>query len=279
MRPRSERIQMVTDFEFSLSKTQQCLLLSIHRSGLYYKPVPETEENLEIMRKLDELYFRLPFYGEPKLTQWLRKEGYTINSKRVRRLMWLIDWRTIYREPKTTISDPTSYKYPYLLRGLKIVRNNQVWAIDITYIPMERGFMYLVAIIDIHSRFVVNWSISNSMTAEWCVEVLLEAIKIHGKPEIFNSDQGSQFTSLIFTKALLDNGILPSMDGKGRAIDNIFIERLWRTVKYENIYLKSYEDGVSLYNGLVEYFEFYNFERQHQSLKYNTPSEVYKLVA
>jgi len=144
---------------------------------------------------------------------------------------------------------------------------------------MERGFMYLVAIIDIHSRFVVKWSISNSMTAEWCVEVLLEAIKIHGKPEIFNSDQGSQFTSLIFTKALLDNGILPSMDGKGRAIDNIFIERLWRTVKYENIYLKSYEDGVSLYNGLVEYFEFYNFERQHQSLKYNTPSEVYKLVA
>jgi len=270
---------MVTDSVSILSKTQQCFLLSIHRSDLYYKPVPETAENLEIMRKLDELYFKLPFYGEPKLTQWLRKEGYKINSKRTRRLMKLIDWRTIYREPKTTISDPTSYKYPYLLKGLKIVRNNQVWAIDITYIPMEKGFMYLVAIIDIHSRFVVNWSISNSMTAEWCTEVLLEAIRIHGKPEIFNSDQGSQFTSLIFTKTLLDNGILPSMDGRGRAIDNIFIERLWRTVKYENIYLKSYEDGVSLYNGLVEYFEFYNFERQHQSLKYNTPSEVYKLVA
>lgn len=279
MRTRLERIEMVLEPDSDLSKVQQCTLLGIHRSGLYYTPVPEKAENLEIMRKLDELYFRLPFYGEPRLTEWLKKDGYKISSKRVRRLMKLIDWRTIYREPKTTISDKTSYKYPYLLRGLKIERNNQVWAIDITYIPMEKGFMYLVAIIDLHSRFVVNWSISNSMTAEWCTEVLLEAIKNHGKPEILNSDQGVQFTSLIFTKTLLDNGIQISMDGKGRAIDNIFIERLWRTVKYENIYLKSYEDGVSLYKGLVEYFDFYNFERQHQSLKYITPNEAYKLAA
>jgi putative transposase len=188
-----------------------------------------------------------------------------------------INWKTIYREPKTTISNILHKKYPYLLRNLKTERRNQVWVTDITYIPMAKGFMYLIAIIDLHTRYVVNWSISNSMTADWCAEVLEEAIKKYGKPEIFNTDQGSQFTSDVFINILKDNDILISMDGKGRALDNIFIERLWRTVKYEDIYLKAYKNGLDLYEGLSQYFEFYNEVRFHQSLDYKTPSEIYKL--
>jgi len=192
-------------------------------------------------------------------------------------LMKKINWKTIYREPKTTISNILHKKYPYLLRNLKTERRNQVWVTDITYIPMAKGFMYLIAIIDLHTRYVVNWSISNSMTADWCAEVLEEAIKKYGKPEIFNTDQGSQFTSDVFINILKDNDILISMDGKGRALDNIFIERLWRTVKYEDIYLKAYKNGLDLYEGLSQYFEFYNEVRFHQSLDYKTPSEIYKL--
>lgn len=262
-----------------LSISVQCQLLSLNRSSFYYIPCGESEENLAIMRLLDEQYFTTPFYGALRLTAMLILSGYKVNIKRIRRLMRIVNWQTIYREPHTTISDKTHYKYPYLLRGLKIVRCNQVWAMDITYIPMKTGFMYLTAIIDLHSRYVVQWSLSNSMSAEWCTEVLQEAIKNHGVPEIFNTDQGSQFTSEVFINTLIDNGIKISMDGKGRALDNIFIERLWRTVKYENVYLNVYENGLSLWEGLEKYFQFYNHQRLHQSLDYHTPKQKYILAA
>lgn len=278
MRPLHERRMMVESSEF-LSQEKQCELVNIHRSGLFYSPVPEREENLKMMRMLDEQYFDTPFYGALKLTAWLKEKGFSVNIKRVRRLMKLIDWQTIYREPKTTISNQMHRKYPYLLKDLKIERKNQVWATDITYIPMRKGFMYLIAIIDVHTRYVLNWSLSNTMTAEWCAEVLEEAIKIHGKPEIFNTDQGSQYTSDIHIKVLTDNNIQISMDGKGRALDNIYVERLWRSVKYEDIYLKAYENGVHLYDGLKQYFEFYNNKRLHQSLDYKTPNQMYSIVA
>ena len=205
--------------------------------------------------------------------------GYKISPKRVRRLMQIVDWRTIYREPKTTIGNKEHKKYPYLLRHLTIERCNQVWATDITYIPMKTGFMYLMAVVDLHSRYVLHWSLSNTMSARWCAQVLQETIDKHGKPEIFNTDQGSQFTSDEFIKVLIDNEIHISMDGKGRALDNIFVERLWRSVKYEHIYLNVYEDGLSLWKGLEGYFRFYNQERLHQSLNYKTPAQCYRTKA
>lgn len=262
-----------------LSISSQCGLLSLNRSSFYYVPTGETEDNLAIMRQLDEQYFTTPFYGALRLTAMLILLGYKVNIKRVRRLMKLMNWQTIYREPHTTVSDKTHYKYPYLLRGLKIERCNQVWAMDITYIPMKTGFMYLTAIIDLHSRYVVQWSLSNSMSAEWCAQVLQQAIKEHGVPEIFNTDQGSQFTSEVFINTLIDNGIKISMDGKGRALDNIFIERLWRSVKYENVYLNVYENGLSLWKGMDQYFQFYNHHRLHQSLDYHTPKQKYVFAA
>jgi putative transposase len=209
------------------------------------------------------------------MTVWLQKHEFLINEKRVRRLMKSIGWQTIYKEPRTTIAIKEHKKYPYLLKDLIITKKNHVWATDITYIPMAKGFMYLCAIIDLHTRFVLGWAVSNSMTADWCAKVLQETIDKHGVPEIFNTDQGSQYTSDVHINVLKDNNIEISMDGKGRAIDNIFIERLWRTVKYENVYLQAYNDGKSLSNGLKNYFEFYNNERFHQSLDYNTPSEMY----
>ena len=184
-------------------------------------------------------------------------------------------WQTIYRRPRTTIAQPGVYKYPYLLKDLVVTRVNQVWAMDITYIPMRRGYMYLCAIIDLHSRFVVNWSISNTMTAEWCRQVVEDAIELYGAPEIFNTDQGSQFTSADFTSMLQSYKIQISMDGKGRAIDNIFVERLWRSVKYEHVYLYIYDDAVQLYEGLSGYFNFYNGSRPHQGLAYETPQTIY----
>lgn len=274
-----QRKEMVDPSCSLMSVSAQCRLLSLNKSSFYYIPTGESEENLSIMRKLDEQYFTTPFYGALRLTAILILSGYKVNIKRVRRLMKIVNWQTIYREPHTTISDKTHYKYPYLLRGLKIERCNQVWAMDITYIPMKTGFMYLTAIIDLHSRYVVHWSLSNSMSAEWCSEVLTEAIKKHGVPEIFNTDQGSQFTSEVFINTLIDNGIKISMDGKGRALDNIFIERLWRSVKYENIYLNVYENGLLLWEGLEKYFQFYNHQRLHQSLDYHTPKERYVLAA
>jgi len=266
---------MIDKENSTLSVLQQCCLLGIHRSGLYYRPLSESEENLSIMRLLDEQYFRTPFYGVRRLTAWLKGQGYNINRKRVKRLMEVMGWQTIYRKPNTSMCCKEDKVYPYLLKGLSINCRNQVWAMDITYIPMRKGFMYLCAIIDLHTRYVVNWSLSNTMTAEWCTQVMEEAIKQHGGPQVVNTDQGSQFTSEVFTSLLIEKGIRISMDGKGRAIDNIFIERLWRSVKYENIYLHSYEDGVCLYQGLKDYFCFYNSERLHQSLGYKTPQVLY----
>ncbi len=276
---RTKRISMVDRNHPKLSIAEQCDVLSIHRSGLYYKPLPESEENLAIMSILDRQYFKTPFYGVLRLTAFLNNEGFRVNSKRVRRLMKLMNWRTIFREPRTTVCNKSDYKYPYLLRGLKVEKPNQVWSMDITYIPMRQGFMYLAAIIDLHSRYVVNWSLSNSMTSEWCTEVVRDAIAKNGKPMIFNTDQGSQFTSEVFVNLLKKNEVQISMDGKGRALDNIFIERLWKSVKYENVYLNVYENGVDLYKGLAEYFRFYNYERIHQSLNYETPSKKYNFAA
>jgi putative transposase len=267
---------MVDKQHSSLSIAGQCRLLSIHRSGLYYTASSENEENLAIMRRLDEQYFKTPFYGVRRLTVWLQSLGYTINRKRVRRLMELMGWQTIYRKPWLSKPNKEHKVYPYLLKDLEIYRANQVWAMDITYVPMRKGFMYLCAIIDLHTRYVVNWSVSNSMTAEWCSQVVREAIEQYGPPGILNTDQGRQFTSDVFIAQLKEKGVQPSMDGKGRAIDNIFIERLWKTVKYEHVYLKVPDDGVQLYEGLNEYFSFYNSQRPHQSLRYQTPENMYK---
>ena len=259
-----------------LSVVKQCRILGIHRSGLYYQPRPESEENLRIMRMLDEQYMKTPFYGMPKLKDWLKRQGILINHKRLKRLMKKMGWKTLYRYKSTSKRDQQHPVYPYLLKGLQISRPNQVWAMDITYVPMRRGFMYLAAIIDLHTRYVINCSVSNTMTAEWCTQVLQEAFNTHGAPEIFNTDQGSQFTSELFTSVLKGNEVAISMDGKGRAIDNIFVERLWRSVKYEHVYLHVADDGVKLYEGLCDYFNFYNLERSHQSLDYQTPAEFYQ---
>ena len=279
MKPLTERKGMIEKDHSGLSVVQQCDLLSIHRSGLYYVPCVESEENLAIMRLLDEQYFKTPFYGIRRLTAWLQDQGYNVNRKRVKRLMGIMGWQTIFRGYSTSKPNKEHKVYPYLLKGLVTSKVNQVWATDITYVPMKKGFMYLCAIIDVHSRYVVNWSISNTMSAEWCTEVLEQAIEVHGKPEIHNSDQGSQFTSEVFTGCLKKHDIQISMDGKGRALDNIYVERLWRSVKYEHVYLHTPADGVALYEGLSKYFTFYNRERLHQSLGYLAPEVVYKRQA
>lgn len=266
---------MIEKGKQGLNISAQCRLLQISRSGFYYRPCGEREEDLVILRLLDEQYLRTPFYGTRRVVAWLSTKGYRVNRKRARRLMEIIGWQTIYRAPRTTVPTPGNHIYPYLLKGLEIWHSNQVWATDITYIPMKHGFMYLCAIIDLYSRYVVGWSVSNTMSAEWTTGIMEEAINRHGVPAIVNTDQGSQFTSEIFTGMLKSKGIEISMDGKGRAIDNIFVERLWRTVKYEHIYLHVYEDGVSLYQGLDWYFRFYNDERQHQSLDHHTPESFY----
>jgi putative transposase len=274
--PKKEREKMI-DLKSEISISKQCKVLDLKRNFLFHSPKGESDENLQIMLLLDKLYFVTPFYGYRKITVWLQNQGFNINEKRVRRLMKLVNWKTIYREPKTTICNPEHKKYPYLLKDLKITHKNQVWATDITYIPMKHGFMYLTAIIDLHTRYVLNWDVSNTMSADWCAKILSETIEKHGCPEIFNTDQGSQYTSEVYINVLKDNEIKISMDGKGRAIDNIFIERLWRSVKYEDVYLQSYSDGIALYQGLEKYFTFYNEQRFHQSLDYKTPSSIYYL--
>lgn len=276
MKPLDERREMV-EVNNEISLVRQCALVNIHRSGLYYSPVPESEENLDIMRLMDEQYLKTPFYGIRRMLHWLKDLEITINHKRVKRLMDVMGWQTIYHKRNTSKPNKNNPVYPYLLKGLEVTRINQVWAIDITYIPMRRGFMYLCAVIDLHTRFVVNWSLSNTMTSEWCRKVVEEAINQYGSPEILNSDQGSQFTSYDYTSLLTqrDQPIKISMDGKGRAIDNIFIERLWKSVKYECVYLHAFDDGVQLYNGLAKYFNFYNHERNHQSLGYKKPASIY----
>ena len=267
--------QKMLDVQVKMSISRQCKLLKINRNIFYYEPKLESEQNSLIVELLKKQYLITPFYGYRKLLVWLEEQGFVINEKRVKRLMKIANWQTIYRMPRTTIANKEHKKYPYLLKGLEITKKNQVWATDITYIPMNKGFMYLCAIIDLHTRYVLNWSVSNTMTADWCTEVLQETITKYGKPEIFNTDQGSQYTSEAHTSLLINNGIKISMDGKGRDIDNIFVERLWRTVKYENVYLCAYTSTLQLFNGLKNYFEFYNNERFHQSLNYKTPNQMY----
>lgn len=258
------------------SLRQQCQWLDLHRSAYYYQPVTADPEDLLVMRLLDEQYLLTPQYGYRKMQLVLVLAGYQVNHKRVRRLMQTVGIEAICAKVNTSKPGVGHRIYPYLLRGLFIDRVHQVWATDITYIPMQTGFMYLMAIIDLYSRYVLKWSISNTMDADWCCQVLAETLATHPAPEIFNTDQGSQFTSDAFTALLLKAEVRVSMDGKGRALDNIFVERLWRTVKYEDIYLKAYQDGWQLETGLQAYFEFYNCQRFHQSLNYRTPEQVLK---
>lgn len=253
---------------------RQCELLDLHRSSYYYEPARETEENLHLMRLIDAEYLKHPFYGTRKMTIYLQGQGYRVARKRVQRLMRLMGLEAIYPKPRTSQANAEHKVYPYLLRGVSITTPGQVWSTDITYVPMHRGFMYLVAIIDWFSRYVVSWRLSNTLDGRFCVEALEEALSAW-QPEIFNTDQGCQFTSAAFTSVLESAGVRISMDGRGRALDNIFVERLWRTVKYEDIYLKDYTDGQALEVGLGEYFGFYNHERFHQSLNYHTPAQVH----
>jgi putative transposase len=244
------------------------------RSGLYYIPAEESAENLGLMRLLDEKYMKTPFFGVRRMTDWLDKQGHAVNAKRVRRLMRVMGLEAIYPKPRLSLPGLGHKIYPYLLRGLKIDRPNQVWASDITYIRLRQGFIYLVAIMDWFSRYVVSWEVSVSMDTSFCLAALDWALQ-SGRPEIFNTDQGSQFTSEDFTRRLKGNGIDVSMDGRGRVIDNIFIERLWRTVKYEEVYLKDYLNVGEAISNLKSYFWFYNHERSHQALGYRTPATVH----
>ena len=261
----------------SLSVVDQCQLLDINRSGLYYQTRVMSEEDLALMKLIDRQYLVTPFYGARKIAAWLKGQNYIVNRKRVRRLMRLMGFSAIYRRPRTSKPAPSHKIYPYLLSGLKITRPNQVWAADITYIPMIRGFLYLVAIIDWYSRYVLSWRLSNTLDVDFCVEALEEALR-KGTPEIFNTDKGSQFTSEAFTGLLEQHSIKVSMDGKGSYRDNLFIERLWRTVKNEEVYLKAYQDGKEARFGLGNYFRFFNSERPHQALAYRTPYEVFNLT-
>jgi|TARA_Y100000310_G_scaffold299825_1_gene334990 putative transposase len=252
-------------------------LLDISRSGLYYQPKGIPEEDLTLMKLIDRQYLATPFYGARKIAAWLKSQGYRVNRKRIRRLMRIMGLKAIYRHPRTSKPAPGHKIYPYLLGDLRITRPNQVWAADITYIPMAHGFLYLVAIIDWYSRYVLSWRLSNILDADFCIEALEEALT-KGKPDIFNTDQGAQFTSEAFTGLLQQHGVRISMDGKGSYNDNLFIERLWRSVKYEEVYLKAYQDGREARIGLGNYFRFYNTERPHQALGYRTPAEVYSVI-
>jgi len=263
------------DTEAALPITQQCLLLELNRSGVYYRAMPIKPEELKLMRQIDEIHLQHPFFGSRNIRNELWSLGYDIGRDRVRRLMRLMGIEAIYVKPRLSKAHPEHRIYPYLLRGLSITRPNHVWAADITYIPMAKGFCYLVAIIDWASRMVLSWRLSNTLDSSFCVEALQEAIAKYGCPEIFNTDQGSQFSSDAFTDILADNGISISMDGKGRWRDNVFIERLWKSIKYEDIYLKAYSSMTEVRKGLTEYFTFYNQKRWHQSLDRKTPAMVY----
>jgi putative transposase len=258
-----------------LSVRQQCALLGLNRATWYYEPAPETEANLALMRRIDEQYLRTPFYGSRRMAAWLQREGEEVNRKRVQRLMRLMDLEAIYPKPRTTIGGTGHKIYPYLLRNVTVARPNQVWSADITYVPLRCGFLYLTAILDWYSRYVLAWRLSNSLDGDFCVEALDEALR-RARPEIFNSDQGVQFTSREFTGRLESAAVAISMDGKGRCLDNVFVERLWRSVKYEEVYLHDYTSGVECHAGLKAYLEFYCEERLHQALEYRTPAEVYR---
>jgi putative transposase len=258
-----------------LSIVRQCELLDLPRSSVYYQPVVASQEDLHLMKLLDEQYLLRPFYGSRRMCEWLQQQGYRVNRKRIQRLMRELGIEALYPKPSASSPSKLHKVWPYLLRGVDVEKANQVWAADITYVPMSRGYLYLVAIIDWHSRYVLSWRLSNTLDTHFCTEALEEALT-HGCPEIFNTDQGSQFTSEAFTSALIERGVKISMDGKGRYLDNIFVERLWRSLKYEEIYLKGYANGIEAAEGIRQYFQFFNEERLHQSLRYQTPKAVWE---
>jgi putative transposase len=270
----AERRLWIEPGDEQLSVAEQCQLLGLSRSTYYHAGVGESAENLVLMRRIDEQYLKTPFFGSRGMTQWLIRQGYEVNRKRVQRLMRTMGLEAIYPRRRTSDPCPRHRIYPYLLRNLVIARPDQVWSADITYVPLSRGFMYLVAVLDWHSRYVLSWELSNTLDSSFCVAAL-EAALARRQPEIFNTDQGAQFTSQAFTGVLSGAGIAISMDGRGRALDNVFIERLWRTVKYENVYVQGYETAWELERGLAAYFDFYRYERGHMALDYQTPWEVY----
>jgi len=273
---RSERLALVDHDDPALPVVTQCRLLKVARSTLYYQPVPVSADDLEVMRRIDELHLAHPFYGSRRMAAVLRREGMTVNRKRAQRLMRVMGLETIYQKPNTSGGHPDHKKYPYLLRGLTIDRPNRVWCADITYIPMAKGFVYLVAVMDWFSRRVLSWRLSITMETDFCVEALREATERYGQPEIFNTDQGVQFTSAVFVDELAARGVRISMDGKGRYLDNIFIERLWRSLKYEEVYIKAYGSVAEARRSLGEWLVFYNDVRPHQSFDYRTPREVFE---
>lgn len=281
--PLPERIKLVERGSAELSVARQCEVLAINRSSLYYKPRPAAEMDLQLMRLLDELHLEDPTRGTRRISVELRALGFKAGRYRVRTLMRRMRLKCVFRRPRTTVIDAVKYKHPYLLRGLAITRPHQVWAIDITYIPMRSGYMYMCAIIDLHSRYLVGWSISNTMEAEWVAAVVRDAVAEHGKPEIINSDQGSQFTSDVYRNLFKPGGachqVRISMDGKGRAIDNVFIERFWRTLKHDHIYLNPPTDGVELCQRCAQFIHYYNHRRKHSSLGYVPPIQRLRMAA
>ena len=273
------QLRKLVDTEHVLSVRHQCDLLEIHRSGLYYKPCEEKPENLKIMRLMDEHYLAHPTEGVIRMQDFLLALGFVVNHKRVRRLLRLMGLMAIYPKKNLSKLGLKKYIHPYLLKDLNIDRPNQVWAIDLTYIPMQNGFLYLTAIIDIYSRYVEGWGISNSLEADATLSVLKQAIKDHGKPEIVNSDQGSQFTCEKWVTYLKEQDIRISMDGKGRFIDNIFIERFWRSIKQDYVYLRPASDGIELYQGIKKHINYYNYKLHHQGIGRRIPAELYKPAA
>jgi putative transposase len=260
----------------SISMRKQCELLRVCRSSVYYQPAATSPEQLALMRRIDELHLKYPFYGSRKLARCLSSEGKDVNRKLVQRLMRLMDIESVAPKANTSRPAPEHPTYPYLLRNVKVSRVNQVWCTDVTYIPMAHGFVYLVAVMDWYSRRVLSWRVSNTLDPAFCVEALHEALSSFEAPEIFNTDQGAQFTATAFTDVLHDHGVKVSMDGKGRYIDNIFVERLWRSVKYEEVYLHAYENVAEARTGLARYFDFYNLDRPHQALGYQTPDAFHR---
>jgi len=273
---RAERRALVERGNPTLPVAQQCRLLTVSRSSVYRQPATVSEEERTIMALIDRQYLARPYYGSRRMTAWLATQGHVVNRKRVQRLMRLMALVAIYQRPNTSKAAAAHKVYPYLLGGMAIERVNQVWCSDVTYIPMAKGFLYLVVIMDWVSRAVLAWRLSNTLGAEFCVEALEEALARHRRPEIFNTDQGSQFTSDDFTGTLKRHGVMISMDGKGRCMDNIFVERLWRSLKYEEVYLNAYENVAEAEAGIGAWLSFYNDERQHQSLGYRTPRQIYE---
>jgi putative transposase len=276
---RPERLALVDHDDPLVPVVTQCQLLKVARSTLYYQPVPASSDDLSVMRRMDELHLAWPFYGSRRMAAALRREGRAVNRKRAQRLMEVMGIEALYQKPNTSKGHPDHKIHPYLLRGLSIDRPNQVWCADITYIPMAKGFVYLVAVMDWFSRRVLSWRLSITMETDFCVEALTEAMERYGQPEIFNTDQGVQFTSAAFIDELADRGVRISMDGKGRYLDNIFIERLWRSLKYEEVYIRAYDSVAEARRSLGVWLAFYNDLRPHQSFEYRTPREVFEGVA